>query len=733
MRFPSTHPSLASLSAFAAHELAEARRHRVANHLATCARCQDALRFVHRVNAPAVHSAPPASAALLVRIEASRRAGTRTILPAESPAVHRASPKIRGWSIAAAALVAVAIARVFMPTEAIAASDDGALTLTPAVPRPGSSVRVRYVPASNLFVGVPSLRLRARLRTPYDESYVVPASQVRAVTHLARAKDGAFEGTFRVPDSVVFAVLAVESVDSAKVDDNAGQGWELLVAAPDNRPLFASLFQRSEDMLGRSWEEGYAAAQRATELYPDSVRGWRQRQFFEGQLLTGASGDSAAATTESAISALVAKAKAAPTLSVLDMDGIYYRSYSMATRPGATARDSAEWNYWWTRMLRDFPKHEQAAQRYAVWMNVKALGNTRALDSLEKLYAFFAPLRTPAGKNLPSTGVYVASQLGDVSKHRLWTSRSLIGAADSARQLAVFLASVPQFRDEGLTALRTLLRDPTVAHMVTRPLGRNAAAHARAVSDLRRSMFSALGRGLVASGKAREALDTLRLAANGGWEPALFSGLARSYLMAGDTLSAMTMRARQVVDGRTTNAVRDSLQRMGEQRLGATRWVPLVDEARREMHARVLERSIARAVAPTASARSRDGRDHPLRALTGGHASLVIFWSRHCGYALEALPEISTLIARLRTAGTPVVFVVDEPASADFDEFLKQKQITWPVHYDARTALGNAMRNFGTPHYYVVDGANRIRFSGVEEIGDLYGRLAAVAADDASR
>ena len=131
--------------------------------------------------------------------------------------------------------------------------------------------------------------------------------------------------------------------------------------------------------------------------------------------------------------------------------------------------------------------------------------------------------------------------------------------------------------------------------------------------------------------------------------------------------------------------------------------------------------------------RSRDGRDHSLRELTGGETSLVIFWSRHCGYALEALPEISTLIARLRTAGTPVVFVVDEPASADFDEFLKRKQITWPVHYDARTALGNAMRNFGTPYYYVVDGANRIRFSNVEELGDLYGRLAAVAADDGSR
>ena len=130
-----------------------------------------------------------------------------------------------------------------------------------------------------------------------------------------------------------------------------------------------------------------------------------------------------------------------------------------------------------------------------------------------------------------------------------------------------------------------------------------------------------------------------------------------------------------------------------------------------------------------ASVRRRDGKELTLAALTRSKTALVIFWSRHCGYAIEALPEIRALIKRLAVAGTPVVFVMDESPSAALDSVIAEKQITWPVYYDTRTMLGNAMRNFGTPNYYVLDAAGRIRFVGVETIQDLYGRLEAVEAE----
>jgi hypothetical protein len=728
MRIPFTHPSLSDLSAFAARELSPVHHRRTGAHLEQCARCQDALRFMHRINEPASAALAVTDPALLARIENSRAAGVRTILPATQSAMPRPGVR-RAWTIAAAALFVFGVSRLFAPSEVSAAADGGVLTFAPAAPLPGSVVRVRYVPAPGAFTDAASIRLRARIRTPLDESYTVPTAHLRALATLDRTRDGAFESRVTVPDSVVYAVLAVESSDSARVDDNAGKGWDLLVSTRDGRPMLAALMQRAEDMMGRSWEEGYASAKRATELYPDSVRGWTHRTFFEQQLLSGAEADSVGAVRTATIDRLVGQAKLAPRISYDDIGSIYYRAYSSMRRPGASRADSTEWEYWWTRIQREYPTHGQRAQRLSLWMDVKHIGATAALDSLERLYALFAPLRGGEGRNLVSRGEAVATQLGDPARLRLWTERSLIGFADSARQIAVFLSAQPPFRTEGMQALRRLLRNEQLNGIVTRPLGRNASAQAKRVADVRRSLLAALGQALVASGDTRAALDTLRLASDGGWEPALFRELARSYALAGDSAGALVMQARLVVDGRTSTSRRDSLVRVGERHVGTERWTTLVSEARREMHAQLLDRSLSRVIASGASVHSRDGKEITLAMLTGNKTALVIFWSRNCGYAIEALPEIRGLIERLAVAGTPVVFVLDESPSAELDSVIASKQISWPVYYDTRTALGNAMRNFGTPHYYVLDAAGRIRFNAVEEIQDLYGRLEAVEAE----
>ena len=76
------HPSLDALKRFADAELGERRRARVAAHLADCGRCREqvaALRALReRLRALPV---PEASDDLLARIEASRSAGARVILP----------------------------------------------------------------------------------------------------------------------------------------------------------------------------------------------------------------------------------------------------------------------------------------------------------------------------------------------------------------------------------------------------------------------------------------------------------------------------------------------------------------------------------------------------------------------------------------------------------------------------------------------------------------------------
>lgn len=731
MRLPFTHPALAELSDFAAGSLPADQHHTLATHLQNCPRCQGSLRFVHRLNEPADAPLPAvdeASDALLTSILATRHAGERRILPAAAPAASR-TPTRTIWGIAAAIVGVVALARLLAPREAMASGDEGVLTLAPASPLPGARVQVRYVPAANFFVGAPTVRLRARLRRPIDESYNVPASQLRVLASLARARDGAYEGSFVVPDSTVFAVMAVEGLDSAQVDDNGGRGWEMLTAATNGSPLFAALVQRAEDMMGRSWEEGYASIVRATELYPDSVDGWTHREFFERSLFSGSAGDSIRAVRNVTIDSLVGRAKHAPTMGYAALGAVYYRQYANANRAGATAADSTEWRYWWQRLQREYPAHEQVVQRHAVWMDVKALGAAVALDSLEQLYQRFAPLRGP-GNSLFNVALYAANQVGDAARLRIWTERASHGSPDSARRIATFLASRVEYREVGMGALRALLHDTTMRGMIPRPLGRNAGAQWRSVRDARQTLFAALGKALVASGQPRAALDTLRLAATGGWDPALYRDMARTYAQAGDSAGAVAMYARLVVDGRTSAAQRDSLTRIGERSLGATAWTSQVTEARRDMHTRLLERSLARSVSPAARVISRDGQPRALADLAKGKSALVIFWSRHCGAALDAVPEIATLVKRLNAEGTPVVFVVDEAPSAELDRVLATRGVTWTAHYDPRASLADAMRNFGTPSYYVVDRRSRIRFTSVEQIGDIYGRLEAVIAQD---
>ncbi len=728
MRIPFTHPSLDVLSAFAAGELAAAAHRRTADHLRECATCQESLRFVRTVSAAPAADSRVASDALLARILASRAQGERVILPAEVPPVPQRSWAGRIGAIAATVVVLIGLARAFAPTEALAVAERSVLTIDPTAPTMGAPITVRYTPAPTLFPGATTLVLRARIRTPDNEAYNVPASHTRRLGTLTRDRNGRFEGTVTLPDSVVFAVLAVESPDSARVDDNDGPGWEVLVAGSDGRPLFAALEQRSNDMMGRSWEEGYASIRRATELYPDSIRGWTMREFFEGQLFSGAEGDSVARLRSPVIGRLVAEAKRAPSLDYASIGSVYYRAYRIANTPGATKADSAEWDYWWTRIGREYPKHAQIAQRLALWMNTKAIGNAAALDSLERLFVALSPLKGP-GNNLIGQGMQVAAAAGDVPRERLWMERSLAGVADSAQRMALFLSSKPAFRQEGMQALRVLLRPGATGVARVRALSRDATAYARVVADARRSMFAALGRGLLADGKPRAALDTLRLAAEGGWDPALHRELLRSYALAGDTTSVLTMQARLVVDPRTSDARRDSLDRDGARRAGASAWRTRVEEARRDMHERVLERSIVRAVSGSTQVRSRDGADHTLASLTAGQPALVIFWSRHCGYALDAIPEITALVARLKAQGTPVVVSIDEAPSADLDRTLAERKIDWPVYFDARARLASAMRNFGTPGYFVLDRSGRVRFTSAEQVPDLIGQIEALRAE----
>jgi len=728
MPLPFTHPSLARLTAFAADELDARARGHTARHLRECARCQDALRFVRSLDVAAAPAPPSPPEALRRRILASRAAGERIILPGQLTAPSRSAWRWRIATGAAVAALVLASLRIFGPSDALAVTERSDLTTSPAAPTRGSALQVRYRPGSMRFRGTTTLALRARLRTARDEAYSVPASQVRRLTTLRRDADGTFVGRVTLPDSIVFADLAVESLDSSRVDANDGHGWEVLVAESDGRPAFDALYQQANDMMGRSWERGYAAMRRATDLYPGQIEGWIYREFFERAIYTGATADSVTQAYRVRLDSLISSAKARPRLRYEEIGSVYFRTYAAAVRSGATRADSTEWTYWWNRIRTEYPRHEQVAQRLPYFMDAKLLGHRAALDSLESLYHALSPI-TGLGRALFNRAQQLMTDGDDPATVRRWLERAAAGSPDSARRMAMSLSARPAFRDEGMQLLRTLLRDSSARLVRVRALESNANEYDREVADQRRRMLASLGRALVVQGNRKAALDTLRLAASGTWDPALFAELAATYLQAGDTLAAYRMDARLVVDPRTSASHADTLAADGRRRLGAQAWTSALTSARREMHERLLERSVVRSVPESVTLRTRDGREARVHELAGGKPAVVIFWSRHCGPALEATADIATLIARLEAEGTRTLFVVNEAPSTDLDRALAGLKITWPVYFDSQGSLANAMNIFGTPSYYVLDGAGRVRFDYAAEVLDVAAQVEAVRSE----
>ncbi len=100
---------------------------------------------------------------------------------------------------------------------------------------------------------------------------------------------------------------------------------------------------------------------------------------------------------------------------------------------------------------------------------------------------------------------------------------------------------------------------------------------------------------------------------------------------------------------------------------------------------------------------------HP-RWLTRGQPTALISWSRHCGAAI-------------------VLFVVDEAPSEDLKRYLATLEWTLPVYHDSRSSAMKAFNTFGTPAYYVIDRAGRIRFDEVGEEAELIAQVDAVRSE----
>jgi peroxiredoxin len=641
---------------------------------------------------------PEATGALLARVHERLSRGEHVILPVADPA-----PTAARWrpGAAAAALIAAGITLwVLWPAAPLTAGDrQGELTFTSATPRAGETVQVTYRAPATL-AGRDRVVLRARYRTSRDESYNDGMRQVVA-TELMPAGDGLFRASLRLPDSVVYAVFAVEDLDGRIVDSNGHRLWELLVHDRGGRPTFDALTQRENDLMGRNWEQGYETARQVAALYPDRIASWSNLLFYEKNVLGESHLDSALTAHRARLKAFHDRLAQRAALTADELGYMFW--YALAVHD--TVRES----FWRSRLEREAPASPFAVQNRALAITARAWkdkDSVRALADLDRLWDEAGP----AHGNLLVMGWQTARRVADSAALVRWAEHWWQKDPRDSTFIADAFTKVPALREEGMRLLRLDLRGLETRNDARRALERTVEEQRVADAAKTREILVMLGDALVASGRTRAGLDTLTLAVREGWDIALFRRVARIKVSTGDTAGGLRLLGLFAVDPSTETWSRDSVRRVTGVPLDSAAWARIVNESRDEMRRRLLALAVRRALPPAVRLEAAGGRAVRFDSLTRGRVTVVAFWSRFCGPSKEELPALARLIARLQQQGVAVVTITDERVSDDLQQFLAAQQLTFPVYGDAWREASRAFSQWGTPSYFVVDGDGVVRF-----------------------
>jgi peroxiredoxin len=641
----------------------------------------------------------PASPELLQRIQERLAADEHVILPLADPPV----PAQPLWRVAAAiGLLLAAGAGLWLvwPTATLTAGDiQGELTFAPGTPRAGETVQVAYRAPTTL-AGRDRLVLRARYRTPRDGSYNRDMRQTVAA-ELTPAGDGMFRASLRVPDSVVYAVLAVEDAAGRIVDGNGHRLWELVVHGRDGRPTLDALEQRQHDLMGRNWEQGYETARQIAALYPDRVASWSRLLFYEEFVLGASHMDSALGGHRARLKAFHDRFASRAALSAGDLGYMFWYA--------GQVRDSLLERYWKDRLVREAPRSPFAAQDRAgdiwfrLWRNKDSL---RALTDMDRLWDDVGP----AHGNVVNLGWRVAQVAADSAGLVRWASRYLSMNRGDSVWIATEFTGYPALRNEGIRLLRQQLRGLETPNSARRALERTLDEQRVVDAASARQVLVALGDALVASGQRAAGLDTLKLAVREGWDVSLFRRVAQIQLSTGDTAGAMRLLGFVAADPATPAWGLDSVTRFTGAPVDSAAWARLVHEGKGEMRRRLLDLATRRGLPQHVRLQAAAGGTVRLDTLTRGRVTFVAFWSRYCGPSKEELPAVERLTARLRQQGVGVVTITDERVSDDLRRFLAEQKLSFPVYGDAWREASRAFSQWGTPSYFVLDADGLVRF-----------------------
>jgi hypothetical protein len=726
-RLVAGHPTERALERFAAGDAhvtpppTSKERARIARHLVACAACRALVEWRRALTEaaralPALDRAHASPSTLLDGALARRAAGERMLVPpSPAGAAEEAIGRTRALRRAGAAAAATALAAALLARadrSATAGTRGGELTLTPASPRAGDTVLVRYQPNAAL-AGAPRLRLRATLH-PDDDTRPWSRPAV-TLAWLAPRRDGIYEARVALPPTAAYVRLAVEDSAAATVDAPGGRPWDVVLADGAGRPRISGMRSQGIAATRAEWERSRAIVLAATRLHPAHPSGWWMRARQDVELAGSARADSVAASLR-------------PRVAVLD--SVLDAAASRGARPESWAMlDLAEFAEfagapavavrWRARLLADAPRSVAAYSRrvgalFAAPTSAAppaADAQRAALDSLERWWA----------ADRDSLAIFVGQALGtalalqDTAAARRWAHRAV--AADSAWALNVAqqLAAAPGLAADALALARAAApstRAPHAASDAARPLHLDAAAWERARARAAAATRAVEGEALLALGRPRESVDALRRAAAVGWNASAYRTLGDALLTLGDTAAALAPLAAASADPLVGPRLRAGLAtRLGARVQGAA-WTRALAAARAEMHARVASELSAVVPGGDPTLRDRAGRRTTLSAAGAGRVTVVAVVGSGCGPALADLPALEQFRRGLRDRPAAVVAVTREPPDGGADARLRARGLEQPLWYDDRGQLTAWLDARGTPTYLVLDVQGRVRWRG---------------------
>lgn len=729
-----THPDLTQLKESLDGELSTEGRSRIEAHLRECARCRVTMEWLAALPRNLRHvTSPTLPSTAWEGIRERAEGGERLVLPAVAAADPPAEPSGRegtrhagdvpesegprtrdgwragGWRAMAIAasvvLAAAAVLLVFEPPPASAVK--GELRFEPAAPPPGAHIRATYHPDASLAAAM-TLRLRARLRTPGDEAYG-RGTRYAVLADLVRRDDGSFAGEFTLPDSVVYAVVAVEDTAAEHIDTNDRRLWELLVHDAEGKPTFEALEQRAEDLLGRNWELAHETARELVRLYPDRPASWNLLHFFQRAVLPAGELDSVAAEHRERLHAFDAAYDGRVPLTGDEMATLLWYARGLG--------DSALERKWRDRLLAEAPGHTLALQERIVF---GISPDTRQepewlLPELERLWsqAASSPDRSgPGFSHLVRFGFSAAVDVGDRRTVERWLARYLEVFPDRGRYLWEELVERAEFQDAAIDSLRAALHRSESPSGRDRPLEKTRSEYRRWLEQPRQRLLLSLARAALDAGDTVEATRLLDRALLAHWSPRAFREIAEIGLSVGDTRAAGLALSRMAVDPAVPTPSVDSFRaRLGEAIPPAT-WEDWTRAARTAMGEQILAGASDRVISRPIRIEDRDGKERRLTSVAAGRPLAVVFWSHQCGPAIEAVPAIERVAAWLEERGGHLILVTGEEPSPDLERFMVEHEVRVPLYFDRRRQAQAAFQNFGTPTYYLLDASGQVVFEG---------------------